>query len=75
MTFVGSPDRVCFGSAVPVGTEYVEPLLVLHISPPVTGCEARQYRFDPISGDGRILRPADGGWAELSPSGKIRLIR
>ena len=75
MNFIGSQDRVCYGSAVPVRLEYAEPFLVLHITPPVTGCEARQYRFDPVSGEGKIFRPAEGGWTELSPSGKIQLIR
>ena len=73
--FIGSPDRVCLATGVPTKINYVEPKLVIHFEPPVAGCQARQYIFDPVSGEGKIYRPDGSGWVELQPAGKIRLVR
>lgn len=73
--FIGSPDKECLSSGVPTKISYVEPKLVIHFEPPLAGCQARQYIFDPVSGDGTIYRPDGSGWVELQPAGKIKLVR
>lgn len=73
--FIGSPDRVCLSGGVPTKVSYVEPKLVIHFEPTTASCEARQYIFEPVSGDGAIYRPDGSGWVELQPAGKIRLVR
>lgn len=74
--FPGSPDPVCFATGVPTRLDFVDPHLVFEFRSLVRGCQAMQYRFDPVSGAGRIFVSDDGRatWTE-SGNARIALVR
>jgi hypothetical protein len=61
----GSRDTFCYGNAVATNVAYDDGTLVVSFHAP-TGCQMPQYRFDPVTGVGKILMSSDNGatWAE-----------
>jgi hypothetical protein len=71
--FMGSNDRVCLGSSVPTKVHYVEPELVFDFQPAARGCNPPQYRFNPISGRGKVFITPDGGATRTESPSKVSL--
>src|SRR5688572_18541049 len=53
--FLLGPDPLCFSTNVPTRLDFAEPYLVFEFHSLVRGCQALQYRFDPVGGAGRIF--------------------
>jgi hypothetical protein len=73
--FVGSIDRVCLGSAVPTKLDYVEPELIFAFQPAATGCNPPRYRFNPVTGKGKVFTTPDGGATWIESASRVSLVQ
>lgn len=73
--FIGSIDRVCLGNAVPAKVHYVEPELVFDFEPAAKGCNPPQYKFNPVSGKGKVFSTPDGGLTRTERTARVSLVQ
>jgi hypothetical protein len=73
--FVGSIDRVCLGSAVPTKLDYVEPELIFAFQPAATGCNPPRYKFNPVTGKGKVFTTPDGGATWIESVSRVSLVQ
>jgi len=77
--FVGfsGPDSMCYEHGTRTTVAYRAPELVFDFHMPVKGCTPPQYRFNPVTGQGKIFHSADGGktWGQMTSNYSLTLVK